>query len=243
MNMKLEKGLIISVAVGFLVVLLGWSWNFRSAAISGNPSDWGAFGDYLGGVLSPILAFVSFMGLLLTIREQRAGTDVTRVVNDDRQYFEHAVSSLQRAYEVITNDGQQAVPAKDRLKWLTCARLLLAAKKVSKRISIHSEGLKDVYRGEEEHWRRKFYDLLKPISTKGVGATASYFKQDDSEHAIQIEERSIKVIFDFAEWPDGMHDPIDDVPLFSEEEIERMTVGKSGVRSYVLSLPRFANRK
>ncbi len=108
---------------------------------------------------------------------------------------------------------------------------------------MHSEGLKDVYGGEEEHWRRKFYDLLKPISEKGVGAAASYFKQDDSEHGVQIEERSIKVIYGFAEWPDDMHDPIDDIPLFSEEEIERMTVGKSGVRSYVLSLPRFANRK
>src|SRR5262249_49973579 len=39
--------------------------------LSERPADWGVFGDYLGGVLGPILAFASFMVVLVSLYENR----------------------------------------------------------------------------------------------------------------------------------------------------------------------------
>lgn len=52
--------------------------NFIKNNFSDKADDWGAFGDYIGGALSPILAFASFMALLYTIRLQSEELKATR---------------------------------------------------------------------------------------------------------------------------------------------------------------------
>ncbi len=44
--------------------------NFHEFNISDDPEDWAYFGSYLGGTLTPILAFLSFVALLITIQIQ-----------------------------------------------------------------------------------------------------------------------------------------------------------------------------
>lgn len=46
--------------------------------LSDDKGDWGTFGDYMGGVLNPILAFMSFMALLYTIKLQSEELKATR---------------------------------------------------------------------------------------------------------------------------------------------------------------------
>jgi len=36
-------------------------------SLSNNPEQWGQFGDYFGGTLNPIFAFLAFIGVLLTV--------------------------------------------------------------------------------------------------------------------------------------------------------------------------------
>lgn len=189
-----------------------------------------------------MLAFASFLGLLATINEQKKASAVQRQQTDDLNYFNHASASLQRAYETLTRSSADAVPHADRLAWLSCARLLLSADDVSKRISNNSEGVKALYEGEREHWRRKFYELFHPKGQIAIGAQYAYFAHTDPRAGINLEERSIRVVFEFFDWPEGRPDPVDTVPKYTVAELDGMNAGMSGVREYIRTMPRFCTR-
>lgn len=48
-------------------------------------SDWGTFGDFIGGTLNPLLSFISFMALLYTIFIQR------EQLNSQKKQFEQSI--------------------------------------------------------------------------------------------------------------------------------------------------------
>lgn len=54
-----------------VIVFLTYIVNFWNRPIATDASSWGAFGDYIGGVINPILGFFSFMALLITLDLQR----------------------------------------------------------------------------------------------------------------------------------------------------------------------------
>lgn len=61
--------------VGIVIVLIGvvlglFIYNFYTYPLAENSEKWGQFGDYIGGTLNPILAFLSFSALLFTIYVQ-----------------------------------------------------------------------------------------------------------------------------------------------------------------------------
>lgn len=232
--MKLERSLIFGTAIISVVVLLPWVKVFWSPSFSRESKDWADFGTFVGGVLSPTLALAAFVGLVITIKLQRDAAQREREIRDNESYFKHAVSSLERAFATL-RPKDASHPAHDRLAWLSCARLLLAASDVSKQITASSPGLKQLYKGEEEHWRHQFYLLLQPGTMGGVGGDASYFTADSSGFHSPIDERSIRVIYDFVRWPEDRKDPIEDVPRYTEDELEQMRFGMRGIRDYVRS--------
>lgn len=169
----------------------------------------------------------------MTLTQQRAAIAVQRAADDDKNYFNHAVSSLERAYDVIAGRDQNTGPVRARLAWLTCARLLLSAKEVAALISDESRGLKALFAGEEEHWRYRFYELFQRRDP-AVGTDPSFFFCPTNPQREEIEERSIRVVFDFVNWPEGREDPIAGVPRYTREELESMGVLMSGVSEYLL---------
>lgn len=230
--MKIERLLLVAAVVAVLLAVAPWLYTFSTAKISGKPEDWSYFAGYVGGVLSPVLAFASLVGLLTTLTQQRAAIEVQRTVDDDRSYFDHAVKSLERAYGVISGGDQSAGPVRDRLAWLTCARLLLSAKEVSAQISNQSKGLKALFAGEEEHWKFRFHELFHGVSP-AVGRDSAFFSSPTNPQLEGIEERSIRVVFDFVTWPEGKEDAIARVPRYTREEVRSMGLLMSGVREYV----------
>jgi uncharacterized membrane protein len=59
------------VGVGGWLLLIGLYFYRFPGGLSARPEDWGVFGDYLGGVLNPILAFASLIVVLVTLYENR----------------------------------------------------------------------------------------------------------------------------------------------------------------------------
>jgi uncharacterized membrane protein len=59
------------LGAGGWVLLVGLYFYRFPGGLSERPADWGVFGDYLGGVLGPILAFASFMVVLVSLYENR----------------------------------------------------------------------------------------------------------------------------------------------------------------------------
>ncbi|WP_128003693.1 hypothetical protein [Piscinibacter defluvii] len=239
--MDLKRSLPILAAACLAPVLL-WFHVFWEPSFSRESSTWSNFGSYIGGVLSPLLAFAAFVGLLITINQQRESAVQQVVATNDDAYFRHAVSCLERAFSTLSSSDQARRPVQDRLAWLTCARLLLSARTAARNISPASSGLRALYEGEEEHWRHQFYELLQPLSIGGVGTQAAYFQADGASNRGEIDERSIRVIYSFTEWPPDRLDPIDEVPRYTEAELDNLRVGMVGIRGYLLSQPRFQRR-
>jgi uncharacterized membrane protein len=59
------------LGAGGWLLLVGLYFYRFPGGLSERPADWGVFGDYLGGVLGPILAFASFIVVLVSLYENR----------------------------------------------------------------------------------------------------------------------------------------------------------------------------
>ncbi|WP_213195868.1 hypothetical protein [Cloacibacterium caeni] len=64
--MKTKKIIILTLSILLFIIpfLLLFYTNFKNQKISDNISDWGAFGDYIGGVINTL---ISFLTLITTI--------------------------------------------------------------------------------------------------------------------------------------------------------------------------------
>jgi hypothetical protein len=60
----------IVVVVLLFFVIGAYIVNFKNYYVSESVSDWGAFGDYIGGLLNPALSLISVILILVTIKQQ-----------------------------------------------------------------------------------------------------------------------------------------------------------------------------
>lgn len=68
---KLNLNLFLGIAIISILIILGSViGNFGNKPLSNEISTWGTFGDFIGGTLNPILAFLSLIALLYTIKIQ-----------------------------------------------------------------------------------------------------------------------------------------------------------------------------
>ena len=110
--MKLTTTVIVGTLVGAALVVAPWVAVFHGP-LSNNAGDWSAFGGYLGGVLSPLIAAFALIALLHTIKQQqgqieqlmRQGTkeDLWRVIEKIEKDFETAL----RRYPIKVNISGQ----------------------------------------------------------------------------------------------------------------------------------------
>ncbi|TXI49498.1 MAG: hypothetical protein E6Q50_06450 [Lysobacter sp.] len=67
-------GTAIIVAPALIYFLLGGF----NGPLSKTPSDWAAFGDYIGGVMGPLLSFLTAILLLITLQQQAESNEIAR---------------------------------------------------------------------------------------------------------------------------------------------------------------------
>jgi len=60
-------GLVYAAVIGAYIAFF---YVHRDLPLSPSTSTWGEFGDYVGGILNPLFAFMAFMGVLLTVHLQ-----------------------------------------------------------------------------------------------------------------------------------------------------------------------------
>jgi len=236
--MKVQKTLAFATAIACVVAIAPWIITFGGRSLSPSPADWGVFGDYVGGVLSGPLALAGFMALLITIQQQRAFAQAEQNKTNDIKYFESSQLCLKRAYETINPAGAKT-PPKSRIAWLTTARWLLAANSLAAKISETSPSLKEAFELEAEHYRMQFIEFLKAKQMDSVFTQKDFFVGDHIRSGSELEERSVRVVLEFMEWPDEKNDAIDKVPLYTRDEVDAMFVWLRGFQSYLLGKRRF----
>lgn len=78
---KFIRRLLFGALVPFVLCVLAYIAQFAiilNYPISANQADWGTFGDFLGGVLNPIYAFLAFAGVVYTVILQKDQIDLMK---------------------------------------------------------------------------------------------------------------------------------------------------------------------
>lgn len=155
-----------------------------------------------------------------------------------QRFLDQSTLSLERAYEVLSSNGQIIQPpAPDRLNWLTTARHLERYQRLKELIKCEEHQL--VCEEHEEYWRHRFHVCLNGSKPIMLG----YYQENLlSEGQLGIEPKSAIIVHDFAKWPDGKNDPVDLADIESILNRENFLKGNSGLRYYLESLPDY-NKK
>lgn len=129
---KLEKGVKIakniSIAVIFLVPLSYFCWFYlkNQQPISLNSADWGAFGSFFGGVLSPVIALFAFYWLTQSILIQKkelsetqnvlkATEDIQKeqAITQEKKRFEDTFHSLLNQFNIVFESLNETIIIKE----------------------------------------------------------------------------------------------------------------------------------
>jgi hypothetical protein len=95
--------------------------------LSKNPSDWGVFGDYVGGTLGAFFGFAAFVGVLVTIAIQRQQLDHAR----KQAYLDELQRLLSSAAERISETLNREIEVGHMLS-------LQRSKKIDRRVTLFS---------------------------------------------------------------------------------------------------------
>lgn len=156
--------------------------------------------------ISAVAAAASAFGAFWAIRKSTENINAERLAasqaKENERLLEHATTTLLRAFIALRGESEKATqPPKNRLNWLTSARLIEEYKATKSKIS--SDFILRECESHEEHWRHQFYLLLHPISRSNEG-----FKYFDrvSEQELGVSPTSAIVVMAFASWPNGKVD-------------------------------------
>jgi hypothetical protein len=179
----------------FLLVLAFLSMG--AVFIVGVHSHWteknlGTFGDFLGGVLNPVLTFLSFMALLFTIilqqREIHAGKKTAEDLQEERRedrlvsqrmQFENTFFQMVAIHNTIVNSiDVDRGPSKSQLRGRECFKYfrdqMLASynsnsssDELQKSLSAHSD-LWKTHQNDLAHYYRYLYNIIRFINESDV---------------------------------------------------------------------------
>lgn len=139
-------------------------------------------------------------------------------------YLKSATDLLAKAYDILDKKDDDGRPKSHRINWLTSARLIKTAERISK--SITEEPHQKIWSEQKEYWRGRFHDLIWP----DIDGFPKEYYAEKTEHLIAygskdrepLSLRSLAVLYRFIRWPDGVEDPLKEEQPFSDEEREKM---------------------
>ncbi|TCA32895.1 hypothetical protein E0H66_21690 [Rhizobium leguminosarum bv. viciae] len=157
--------------------------------------NWGTFGDFLGGVLNPVLTFLSFMALLFTIilqqREIHGAKEDAKVLQDqrradrlssERMQFENTFFQMVSIHNTIVNSiDVDRGPSKNQLHGRECFKHFrdemqtfynadATTDELTKSLAAHDH-LWRSYQNDLAHYYRYLYNIIRFINESDVNKT------------------------------------------------------------------------
>lgn len=104
---KLNRDVNVSLrfAIGAFVLLVGgytfWFWIYNDIPLSTDSSLWGTFGDFVGGILNPMIAFLAFYWLTKSVKIQKTELEATKLVlaETEKATKEQAITQEKKRFE------------------------------------------------------------------------------------------------------------------------------------------------
>ncbi|MCH5518972.1 putative phage abortive infection protein [Pseudomonas syringae] len=186
-----------SVLIISVVVLHFWvGWDLPFIAISNHESAayWGQIGDFVGGLLNPVLSFVALMAVLYSVRMQRKELQLARGdarenyrvqiqqrQNFERQNFEAVFFRLLEIHARLVNELRIIIPLgyEDRTEVFQGRdafehignRLKTRARTTDECVNkvLQSVGSFETFHSRKcAHYFRNFYQILKHVESFGI---------------------------------------------------------------------------
>ncbi|NKL15503.1 hypothetical protein GFL78_26815 [Rhizobium leguminosarum bv. viciae] len=157
--------------------------------------NWGTFGDFLGGVLNPVLTFLSFMALLFTIilqqREIHGAKEDAKVLqsqrhadrlSSERMQFENTFFQMVSIHNTIVNSiDVDRGPSKNQLRGRECFKHFRdemqafydadpSTDELKKSLAAHDHLWKS-YQNDLAHYYRYLYNIIRFINESDVNKT------------------------------------------------------------------------
>ncbi|MGP6472906.1 hypothetical protein [Rahnella aceris] len=163
--------IIIALAFSLLLAVIGtyyfWFKHTLNYVLSDRGEVWGQFGDYLGGVLNPILSFITIIILIITAIYQQNQNELTDKREQTRRFedrFYGMLSYQKSSLEIFQTSvlGKENLDAKQLITLME--NELFDSERLSFIKSIESKDL--VFQ-----FIRQFYLLLKMIDDATIEST------------------------------------------------------------------------
>jgi hypothetical protein len=181
-------GIALGIYPGWDLVL-GWVVNSAGESSSVTAS----VVAMISAVAAAVSAFFSFQSLAHA-----------RNTKSDDILLEHATTTISRAYEVLMEGSNAGVPVKNRMNWLTSARLIEEFKGAKNRL-VGAE-VKRRCDGVEDYWRVRFRAALERYRRSGADFS------DGQADLNAIYPISAVIVHAFSDWPEGKQDDLDKYP-------------------------------
>lgn len=202
-------GCLVTIIVFLITTLF-----FADSAFFSSPPSYLATIQAIGSIAIAGSAIVAFSLYQRTIHRHLEEDEFKA----SERFLDESIMLIERAYETFTGNAvEMELPRNSRLLWLTTARMIVRFEKMKKNITVPAH--EDIVGEHVEFWRYQFYAILDAY--KG-DLTFEYLQVGNNMYdGIEIDRRSIAVIFDFAKWngPDVLAD-IDDQLLFANRIVQ-----------------------
>lgn len=106
---RLARQLTQMTILAFVIILLvaGLYFFHFDGELSQSPNKWGLFGDYMGGVLNPIIGFLALIALLMTIVLQSKELAATREeMKMSREELANSAQALQDSRDIAAQQAE-----------------------------------------------------------------------------------------------------------------------------------------
>jgi hypothetical protein len=100
-TVRRARVLALLLLVAAIAVYAVWFFVLQRLGLSDDPSDWGAFGDFVGGLLNPFFAFMAFYWLTVSVVIQKAELSETRdALIESRDAQRQLATSTEKAMQM-----------------------------------------------------------------------------------------------------------------------------------------------
>lgn len=100
-SVKLSRWIVSSIFIITLASYVGWFALSQGQALSVKSGDWGAFGDFIGGLLNPLIAYSAFYWLTVSVVVQkRELAETKQALIDSSLSQEKQVKEVFRSSEI-----------------------------------------------------------------------------------------------------------------------------------------------
>ena len=94
-SVRKSRAVVLTIAFTGISIYMGW-FILQGQDISTSSSDWGSFGDFIGGVINPLIAFFAFYWLTISVLIQKRELSDTRqaLIDSEKAQRKQAETSV-----------------------------------------------------------------------------------------------------------------------------------------------------